>query len=81
MDGEMQENISSLVQPWDSLADTRIRSRLHEAYLDEFDCLFSLEGLRELRKNGQQKTELLCQWSSGDESRYISVTATLDAGK
>lgn len=80
MDGEMQENISSLVQPWDSLADTRIRSRLHEAYLDEFDRLFSLEGLRELRKNGQQKTELLCQWSSGDESRYISVTATLDAG-
>lgn len=60
---------------WNALMHSRILQRLHEAYQDEFECRFSLEGLRQAREMGQQKTELLCQWRSEDTYRYISATA------
>ncbi len=78
IDGQMQEGRDP--EPWDALMSAQIEHRLHEAYLDEFQCRFSLEGLRRLQDEGQQKTELLCQWSSGGDYRYISVTAYLNRG-
>lgn len=73
VDGHMQEGLS--VAPWSKLMHTHIEDRLHEAYQDEFRRRFSLEGLRQARTEGQQKVELLCQWRSGEDYRYISVTA------
>ena len=73
VDGQMQEKLQSL--PWSRLMRTHILDRLHEAYQYEFEHRFSLEGLRHARESGQQKTELLCQWRSGEDYRYISVTA------
>lgn len=73
VDGQMREEFASA--PWSGLMRTHIAERLHEAYQDEFQSRFSLEGLRQAKLDGQQKTELLCQWRSGEEYRYISVTA------
>lgn len=73
VDGQMQEELQSL--PWPHLMRAHIQDRLHEAYQYEFEHRFSLEGLRQARDSGQQKTEMLCQWRSGENYRYISVTA------
>lgn len=75
MDGQMRESLTPLALSWEELMCTDIKSRLHEAYQDEFERQFSLEELRKARAEERQKTELLCQWRSGEEYRYISITA------
>lgn len=60
---------------WEELMRTHILLRLHEGYQEEFERLFSLEGLRQAKTDGEEKRELLCQWRSDDEYRYISVSA------
>ncbi len=72
-DGAMVESLTA--QDWDVLMKERVHDRLHEAYQDEFQRRFSLEGLRQAAAAGQQKNELLCQWRCGEAYRYISVTA------
>jgi len=73
LDNVMQDEVAAA--SWDALMHSRILHRLHEAYQDEFECRFSLEGLRQAREAGRQKIELLCQWHSEDAYRYISATA------
>ncbi len=76
VDGQPQEGLGCVSAPWISLMQAHIKDRLHVAYREEFQRKFSLEGLRRAKREGQQKTELLCQWKSDDNSyRYISVTA------
>lgn len=75
VDGRMCTDISPAALPWSELMRVHIKDRLHEAYLDEFERRFSLEGLRQAWADGLQETELLCQWRSGGDYRYISVTA------
>lgn len=72
-DGRMGEMLAA--QDWDMLMRERIYGQLHSSYQDEFVRRFSLEGLRQAAEAGQQKNELLCQWRSGEDYRYISVTA------
>ena len=74
----MREDLESL--PWVHLMRSHIQERLHEAYLSEFERRFSLEGLRQARDAGQQKSEMLCQWLDGEDLRYISVTAYFSSG-
>lgn len=75
VDGQMREGVAPMAVPWGELMRFHIADRLHEAYREEFQRRFSLEGLRQAAGDGQQKTELLCQWRSGEDYRYISVTA------
>lgn len=78
VDGQMREDLQSL--PWVHLMRAHILERLHEAYRPEFERRFSLEGLRRARDEGQQKSEMLCQWMDGEALRYISVTASFSGG-
>ena len=80
VDGQMREGASTLAPPWSELMRSHIKDRLHEAYQAEFQRRFSLEGLRRTRSEGRQKAELLCQWRSGEDYRYISVTAYFGQG-
>ena len=80
VDDQMKEGIAPLALPWDELMRFHIKDRLHEAYREEFQRRFSLDGLRRAREEGEQKAELLCQWRSGEDYRYISVTAYLGHG-
>ena len=73
VDGQIREELVSA--PWDELVHTQIEERLHEAYQHEFKSRFSLSSLRQAKESGQQKSELLCQWRSGGNYRYVSVTA------
>lgn len=76
VDGRMWEDLTPPALPWTELMRIHIKDRLHEAYQAEFEQIFSLEGLRQAWAAGRQKSELLCQWSSGGEHyRYISITA------
>ncbi|MBD5154646.1 MAG: hypothetical protein HDT15_06155 [Oscillibacter sp.] len=75
VDGEMRSGMAPMESPWDELMRTHILDRLHEAYRDEFRRRFSLEGLRRTGEEDLRKTELLCQWRSGEDYRYISITA------
>lgn len=63
------------VFPWDASEGSPVHDRLLEAYRGKFASRFSLDGLRQARAAGRQKTELLCQWREGDAYRYISVAA------
>ena len=69
-----------LALPWSDLMRFHIQDRLLGAYQAEFQRRFSLEGLRRARDEGRQKTELLCQWRSAEDYRYISVTAYFGQG-
>ena len=69
--------MAPMESPWDELMRTHILDRLHEAYRDEFRRRFSLEGLRRTGEEDLRKTELLCQWRSGEDYRYISITAPI----
>ena len=80
VDGQMREGMSPLALPWSELMRFHIQDRLHGAYQAEFQRRFSLEGLRRARDEGRQKTELLCQWRSAEDYRYISVTAYFGQG-
>ena len=73
VNNKMCESLDAL--PWSEAVQPQIQERLHVMYQDEFEKYFSLEGLRQIRKDGQQKFELLCRWRSGEDYRYISVTA------
>lgn len=75
LEGQMQSPLSAVAHPYDRLIGDHVKSRLHAAYQEEFHHRFSLEGLRRLQEEGQRNTELLCQWRSGADYRYISVTA------
>ena len=75
VDGQPREELDCASAPWTSLMQAHIKDRLHVAYREEFQRKFSLEGLRRAKQEGQQKSELLCQWKSGESYRYISVTA------
>lgn len=75
VDDQMREGAEPMTVPWDELMRFHIEDRLHEAYRAEFQRRFSLEGLRQAAGDGQQKSEMLCQWRSGEDYRYISVTA------
>lgn len=73
VDNRICENLETM--PWCHLMRVHIGDRLHQDYQDEFERRFSVEGLRQAREDGQQKSEMLCQWKNGDIYRYISVTA------
>ena len=73
VDGQMRESLTAL--PWEDLAGEHIAALLHESYRGDFIRQFSLAGLRQAKAEGKQKTEMLCQWRSGETYRYISVTA------
>lgn len=73
VDGQMRGRLAA--EDWEALLRTQLMERLHEAYRDEFGRRFSLEGLRLAKEEGQQKSELLCQWQDGEGYRYISATA------
>ena len=75
LDGQMRSPLAASVHPYDQLLEEHVKSRLHAAYQDAFRRCFSLESLRRLKEEGRQKTELLCQWRSGPDYRYISATA------
>ncbi len=75
LDGQMKSPLAASVRPYDQLLEEHVKSRLHAAYQDAFRRCFSLESLRRLKEEGRQKTELLCQWRSGPDYRYISATA------
>ena len=77
VDGEMRSGMAPMESPWDELMRTHILDRLHEAYRDEFRRRFSLEGLRRTGEEDLRKMELLCQWRSGEDYRYISITAPI----
>ena len=77
-DGQMRQGLTPLALPWDTLMSTQIKDRLHSNYKEEFQRRFSLEGLRRAMEEGRQKSELLCQWRSGNDYRYISVTAYIN---
>lgn len=62
---------------WDALMVSDIIERLHPAYRESFHAKFSLDGLRQARKAGEQEWELLCQQKQGDAYRYISAEARL----
>ena len=74
-EGQQREELS-VTLPWSELMQP-LKGRLHPAYREEFQRKFSLEGLRRAKKDGQQKTELLCQMDAGSGYRYISATAYL----
>ena len=81
VDGKMRSHITLETLPWNELMRLHIRDRLHQDYVDEFQQRFSLDGLRRARDEGLPKTELLCQWRSGGDYRYISVTAHFNREK
>ena len=73
VDGVIREELEA--QPWSELVYSHIASQLHPSYQEEFETLFSLEGLRRAREEKQPKTELLCRWHRGEAYRYITITA------
>lgn len=73
VDGVISGEMETL--PWSELVYSHIVSQLHPSYQEEFETLFSLEGLRRAREEKQPKVELLCRWYSADAYRYITVTA------
>lgn len=73
VDGVMREELEAL--PWNELMDAHIEKRIHPSYQEEFEAQFSLEGLRRAKKEDQPKIELLCRWRSGEDYRYVAVTA------
>lgn len=73
VDGVVSGEMETL--PWSELVYSHIASHLHPSYQEEFETRFSLEGLRRAREEKRPKTELLCQWHSGDAYRYITITA------
>ncbi len=75
MDGAMQESRLSPKLPWEDLLVPRIKKRIHDAYHAAFEQSFSLDALRQSRDAGEEKSELLCQWLSGENYRYVSITA------
>lgn len=81
VDGQMRESLTPLALLWEELMCTDIKSRLHEAYQDDFEQQFSLEALHRARADGRSKTELLCLWRRREDYRYISITAYLGKEK
>lgn len=75
VDGVVSDEMETL--PWSELVCGHIASQLHPSYQEEFETLFSLEGLRRAREEKQPKVELLCRWYGADAYRYITVTAYL----
>lgn len=71
--GIMQEELEE--RPWSELMRAHITDQLQQAYLNEFEAQFSLEGLRRARDAGKRKTELLCQCRRGEDYRYTFITA------
>lgn len=75
VDGRMVEGADFHPAPWEELMERHIADHLHTGYLEEFRRRFSVTGLRRAKAEGRQKEELLCQWHSGEDYRYISITA------
>ena len=73
VDGQMRDGLSTLA--WSELVQTQIREQLHPDNLEEFSRRFSLEGLRRGRDEGRQEVEMLARWRTGEDYRYISITA------
>ena len=54
---------------------SRLLRQIHQDNQEKFVQKFSLEGLRQARDTGVQKTDMLCQWRSGRGYRYVAVIA------
>lgn len=80
VDGSMAEGGDFHTASWEELMEAQIAAHLHEGYLDEFRRRFSITGLRRIKAAGRQKEEFLCRWRSGEECRYISITAYFSRG-
>jgi hypothetical protein len=75
VDGHMQDGLSFQILLWYTVC-AHIKKRLHPAYQEEFERRFSMEGLCQSQKDGEKKTEMICQWESDEGYRYIEVTAS-----
>lgn len=74
-EGYVQEGLNSWTLMWDVVMRTHLVSQIHPEDRDKFAQKFSLKGLHRTRKSGVQKTDMLCQWRSGDTYRYVAVVA------
>jgi len=75
VDGRMQEELSAEEVNWDNWFFPRAEQWVHPDYLRECVEKFSLEGLRNARQAGAEKSELLLQWSAGPDYRYLFASA------
>lgn len=74
-EGYSQEGWNSQALMWDTVLDSRLRKQIFHENQEQFSGKFSLEGLRQARDASLQKTDMLCQWHSGQEYRYVAVVA------
>lgn len=74
-EGYSQEGWNSQTLKWDVVLDSRLRRQVCQEDQESFSKKFSLEGLRQARDTGVQKTDMLCQWHSGQGYRYVAVIA------
>ena len=73
--GYSQEGWNSQALMWDAVLNSRLRNQIVHENQEQFSGKFSLEGLRQARDASLQKTDMLCQWHSGQEYRYVAVVA------
>lgn len=73
--GYSQEGWVSQTLMWDVVMQSRLIRQIHPEDQEKFRQKFSLEGLRQARDTGVQKTDMLCQWQEGKKYRYVAVIA------
>lgn len=73
--GYSQEGWISQTLMWDVVLASRLVKQIHPENQDKFFQQFSIDGLRQARDEGRQKTDMLCQWKYGEDYHYIAVIA------
>lgn len=73
--GYSQEGWISQTLMWDVVLSSRLVRQIHSENRDKFCEKFSIEGLRQARDEGLQKTDMLCRWKNGEDYRYVAVIA------
>ncbi|HBA46325.1 MAG TPA: hypothetical protein DCZ91_00690 [Lachnospiraceae bacterium] len=74
-EGYSQDGWISQALMWDVVMHSRLLRQIHQDNQEKFVQKFSLEGLRQARDTGVQKTDMLCQWRNGKGYRYVAVIA------
>lgn len=81
VDGSSGNEIPFRTMQWDELMRFHLKKRLRNEYQEELENRFSMEALRDAEADGEQKTEMLCQWYGSEGYRYITVTVYFGRGE
>lgn len=73
--GYSREGWISQTLMWDVVMNSRLARQIHPENQEKFLQIFSLEGLRQARDSGAQKTDMLCQWQNNGKYCYVAVIA------